>query len=117
MLLGFVMTGWWCRKHYSGLRFMLYLALWTVSASLVGMLVFYSIVFIVQRVSIPISTVLLIVPIAGSVFGAFLYGVVFPYMILALRSSFFRQRFYACLRLKSMPATAGPMPETGAPLL
>jgi hypothetical protein len=114
MLLGFVLAGWWCRKHYSGLRFMLYLALWTVSASLVGMLVIYSIVFIVQRVSISISEVLLIVPVVGAVLGAFLYVVVLPYMILALRSSFFRERFYACLRLKSMPATAGAVPNSDA---
>ena len=113
MLLGFVLTGWWCRKHYSGLRFMLYLALWTVSAALVGMLVVYSIVFSVQRFFVPISTVLLIVPVVGAAYGVFLYAVVLPYMILALRSSFFRKRFYACLRLKSMPI--GPVPQTSPP--
>jgi hypothetical protein len=117
MLLGFVLTGWWCRKRYRPVSFMLWLAVWTVSASLVGTLVFYSIVFIVQRTSVPISTILFIVPVVGAVLGGFLYVVVFPYMILALRSSFYRQRFYACLRLKSMPTTARPVPETGAPLL
>jgi len=115
MLLGFVLTGWWCRKHYSGLRFMLYLALWTVSASLVSMLVVYSIVFIVQRASVSISTMLFFVPVVGSVLGGFLYVVVFPYMILALRSSFFRERFYACLHLKSMSVETKAEPNPPLP--
>jgi len=117
MLLGFVLTGWWCRKRYRPVSFMLWLAVWTVAANLVSMLVFYSIVFVARRVSVPISTVLLIALIAGSVLGAFLYLVVFPYMILALRSSFFRERFYACLRLKSMPTATGPVPEASVPQL
>jgi hypothetical protein len=122
MLLGFVLTGWWCRKRYRPVSFMLWLAVWTVAANLVSIMVVSSIVFIVQRVSVPflvlpISTVLFLVLVEGLILGAFLYAVVFPYMILALRSSFFRERFYACLRLKSMPTTTGPMPETGAPLL
>jgi MFS family permease len=106
MLLGFVLTGWCCRKRYRPVSFMLWLAVWTVAANLVDMLVVSSIVFIVQRVSVSISEVLIVVLVSGSVLGALLYMVVFPYMILALRSSFYRQRFYACLRLKSMPTAA-----------
>ena len=84
---------------------MLDLALWTVAVCLASTLVFYPIVFIIQQVPVPISTVLLVALIAGLAFGAFLYVIVFPFMILALWSSFFRERFYACLRLKSMPPT------------
>ena len=105
VLLGFVLAGWQCRNRYSGLRFVLYLALWTVAVCLASTLVFYPIVFIIQQVPVPISTVLLVALIAGLAFGAFLYVIVFPFMILALWSSFFRERFYACLRLKSMPTT------------
>jgi len=106
MLLGFVLTGWRCRKSYKPVFFMLWLAVWTVSAFLVSMLVVYSIVFIVEGASVSISEVLIVVLVSGSVLGALLYMVVFPYMILALRSSFYRQRFFACLHLKSMPAAA-----------
>ena len=107
ILLGFVMAGRQCRNRYSGLRFVLYLALWTVAACLASMLVFYLIVFIIiQQVPVPISTVLPVALIVGLILGACLYVIVFPYMILALRSAFFRERFYACLRLKSMPTTA-----------
>ena len=85
---------------------MLYLALWTVTGCLVIALVIYSTVFIIQQTPVSISAVLLMVPIVSLIFGACLYVIVFPYMILALRSAFFRERFYACLRLKSMPTTA-----------
>jgi len=117
MLLGFVLAAWCCRKRYRPVSFMLWLAVWTVSANLVSMPVAYSIIFIVYRVSISISTLLLIDLRAGSAQGAFLYLTVFPYMILALRSSFFRERFYACLRLKSMPTATGPLPEASVPQL
>ena len=106
MLLGFVLAGWQCRNRYSSLRFVLYLALWTVTGCLVIALVIYSTVFIIQQTPVSISAVLLMVPIVSLIFGACLYVIVFPYMILALRSAFFRERFYACLRLKSMPTTA-----------
>lgn len=108
MLLGFVLTGRQCRIRYSGLRFVLYLALWTVAVCLASTLVFYPIVFIIQQVPVPISTVLLVALISGLAFGVFLYVIVFPFMILAIYSPFFRERFFTCLRLKSMPTTATP---------
>jgi hypothetical protein len=114
MLLGFVLAAWCCRKRYRPVSFMLWLAVWTVAANLVSMPVAYSIIFIVHRVSVPISTILFFMSEKGSVYGAFLYAIVLPFMILALRSSFFRERFYACLRLKSMPATAGAVPNSDA---
>ena len=115
MLLGFVLTGWWCRKSYRRVSFMLWLAVWTVTANLVSMLVVSSIVFSVQRVSVPISTVLFLVLVQGLILGAFLYVVVLPYMILALRSSFFRERFFACLHLKSMSVETKAEPNPPLP--
>ena len=103
ILLGFVMAGWRCRNRYSSLRFMLYLAFWTVAVCLASMLVVFLTVSIIQQTTFSIYTLLIMVPIVSLIFGACLYVIVFPYMILALSSSFFRERFYACLRLKSMP--------------
>ncbi|MCH7559047.1 MAG: hypothetical protein IIB56_16565 [Planctomycetes bacterium] len=105
MLLGFVLAGWQCRNRYSGLRFVLYLALWTIVTCLASTLVIYSTVFIIQQTPIPIFTVLLMVSIVGLILGACLYVINLPFIILAFRSPFFRERFYACLRLKSMPST------------
>jgi hypothetical protein len=104
MLLGFVLAGWRCRKHYGPVRFMLWLAIWMVFVCLATILVFYLIAFMIEQAPIPISTILLMATIVGLVLGVCLYVINLPYMILALRNSFFRDRFHACLRLKAMPA-------------
>ena len=107
ILISFVLAGWCCRKRYGPVRFMLWLAVWIVAACIVSMLVAYSIMFFIQQVSIPILTLLFMTLIVGSVFAACLYVIVLPFMILAFRSPLFRERFYACLRLKSLPAASG----------
>ncbi|MDT8304220.1 MAG: hypothetical protein RQ760_22240 [Sedimentisphaerales bacterium] len=106
ILLGFVLTGWRCRIRYSSLRFVLYLAFWIIAVCLVSMLVVFLAVSIIKQMNISISSVLIMIPIVGLIVGACLYVIVFPFMILAFYSPFFRERFYACLRLKSMTATA-----------
>lgn len=102
ILLSFVLAAWCCRGRYGGVRFILWLGLFNVVVAVVNILVFYSIFFIISRPSIPIFTVLLQVSIAGLVLGGCLYAIIFSYMILTFRSSFFRQRFYSCLRLPGM---------------
>jgi len=112
-LLAFALAGWCCRNHYGPVRFMLYLALWTVLICLATMLSVYSTVFLLQQVPVPISRVLLVAGIFGSVLGACIYVINLSYMVFALRSSFFRERFYACLRLKSMPSALASQTQTG----
>ena len=112
MLLGFVLAGWRCRKHYGPVRFMLWLAVWMVAICLSSMILFYVITFFMQKVLIPITTILYIASIVGLILAIFLYIINLPYMILALRSSFFRERFYTCLRLKAMPE-ASQQTDTG----
>ena len=46
--------------------------------------------------------------IGGLVVGAFSYGLAIPYMILALRSGLYRERFYGCLRLREMTKKSPP---------
>lgn len=110
-LCGFALAAWCCRKRYGSVRFVLWLGLCIVVLCVATMLGFYSIVFIVSRPPVSVFTVLLQVSIAALVVGGCLYVIVFPYMILALRSPFFRERFYACLRLKSMPIASGPVAD------
>ena len=105
ILLGFVLAGRRCRIRYSSLRFMLYLAFWTIVVCLVSMFVVFLVVSIIQQMNISISSVLIMIPIVGLILGACLYVIVFPFMILVIYSPFFRERFYACLRLKSMLTT------------
>jgi len=107
MLFAFVLTGWWCRKRYSSLRFILWLGVWN------------AVVFLGTFIVVLVGTGILrgipewwselwfvmtsIVLIEALICGGCVYAIVLPFMILALRRSFYRQRFYACLRLKSMP--------------
>jgi len=114
ILLGFVLAGWRCRIRYSSLRFMLYLAFWTIVVCLVSMFVVFLAVSIIQQMNVSISSVLIMIPIVGLILGACLYVIVFPFMILAIYSPFFRERFYACLRLKSMRTTIA-QPNTNQP--
>jgi len=106
ILLGFVLASWRCRIHYSNLRFVLYLALWTVVVCLVSMFVVFLAVAIIRQITFSISVLLIMVPIVGLILGACLYVIVFPFMILVIYSPFFQERFYACLQLKSMPTSA-----------
>jgi len=106
MLLGLVLARWRCRKHYGPVRFMLWLAIWIIVVCLASILVFYLIAFMIEQAPIPISTILFVAAIVGSVLGVCLYVINLPYMILALCNSFFRERFYACLRLKPIPAAS-----------
>jgi len=114
MLLGFVLTGWRCRNRYSNLRFMLWLAFWFVAACVASMLTFYSVMFAIYQIPLSIFTILLRLSIVALVLGLCLYAIVLPYMILALRSSFFRRRFYGCFHLPAMaePSTDGSDTET-----
>lgn len=107
-LVGFVLAAWRCREHYNGLRFILWLGIWTVIGSIVSLLVFMGIVFIVVgNVPDNLTSMLPQVLVMGLVAGLLLYVINLPFMIFGLNVSFFRERFYACLRLKSMPTTTG----------
>ena len=104
MLLVFVLTGWRCRKRYGPWRFMLWLALWTMVVSIVGMTTFF---LIVEGSSDPAEELIRQMPqvlLVGSIFAVYIYMLNLPFMILAFASPFFRERFYAYFRLKSMPA-------------
>ncbi len=106
MLLGFVLSGLMCRNHYSNLRFMLWLALWCEVVCMASILVFYSIMQAIYRSSISLSEILFEIFPAGLIFGLCAYVIIVPYMILAFRSSFFRQRFYDCFHLPAMAAVS-----------
>jgi len=113
MLFAFVLTGWQCRKRYGGLRFVLCLPVWTIAVSIVSFLGYIGIALVIMSIAGHApgnwNSMLLQVFVVGLVFGLVLglcvYVINLPYIILALRNSFFRERFYACLRLKSMPTT------------
>jgi len=93
------------------LRFMLWLVVWIIAVSIVALLgcVGFTLVIVCISGHVPSnwSAIPLQIPIVGLILGGCLYVINLPFMILALRSSFFRERFYECLRIKSMPTISG----------
>jgi len=106
LLLAMTAAGWLCKRQYLPVRYMLWLGLCTLFGSAVAMIG----VFIIGMLFIfpgqpKLMSVIFDVAGVGLIFGVCLYVLNLPYMILAFRSPFFRERFYACLRLKSMATT------------
>ncbi|MHC4581892.1 MAG: hypothetical protein ACYS14_10575 [Planctomycetota bacterium] len=97
-----------CKGQYRPLRFMLWLALWTIVAGMVTMHGFYVVGNLIMSSgnSVPYNLeALLMVTFVGLVFGLCLYVLNLPFMILAFTNPFFRKRFHNCLRLQLMPTT------------
>lgn len=105
ILIAIVLSRRFCRGIYRPIRFLLWLALWMLLGSFVatsGFIIVGSIIFSSGPDS---AEVILIFLFAGSIFGLFLYAINLPFLILGFAHSFFRERFRACLRLKSVATT------------
>jgi len=103
LLLALTVAGWLCKRRYLPVRYMLWLGLCTLFGSVAAMLGF----FIVGTLFIfpgQVKLVSMIFEVAGVglALGTCLYVLNLPYMILAFYSPFFRERFFACLNLKSI---------------
>jgi len=112
VLLAFVLAGWACRKSYSAIRFMLWLAVWIGAVCLLTMVIVAVISVIVGAImgnAPPLGFLLsmaYMIPFISLIIAGFIYAILLPYMILAFNSDLFRQRFYGCFRLKGMLAPA-----------
>jgi hypothetical protein len=94
-----------CGGEYRPVRFLLWLALWTLLCSLVAALGFLIVASIIFSSGPGSYEAILTFVLAGSIFGLFLYGLNLPFMILGFAHPFFRERCCVCLRLKSIPST------------
>ncbi len=113
LLLGMTMSGVMCRKRYNGVRFMLWLLLWSIVSAAIIMFVFMAIMLFSISASLDnIRMILMQVPIGGLAYGLFVYLINLPFMILVLRSGFYRKRFYGCFHLVSMTTPVTPTAET-----
>jgi hypothetical protein len=100
-----------CRGKYRPLRFMLWLALWTILGSLVTIYGFFIVGTLIMSsggLGADIIPAMLMLSFVGLLFGLCLYLLNLPFMILGFTSPLFRARFSRCLRLELMPAA----PET-----
>jgi len=98
---------------YRPVCFMLWLALWTLLISLVATSGFIGVGSIIMS-SGPSSSIGFLVTffLAGLVFGLFLYVLNLPFMLLGFSHPFFRERFCACLGIRSVPSESRT--ETGS---
>jgi hypothetical protein len=68
---------------------------------------FLIVVSMITSSRLGLSDLILVFTLAGLIFGLCLYVLNLPFMILGFVNPFFRERFCACLRLQSIPTTAG----------
>ncbi len=114
MLAAITLSKRMCGKKYSQVRFMWWLALWTLVFIILAALG----LFVVTGLIIPSSwpsnflSVLSEIAVVGLIFGLFIYVLNLPFMILGFVNPFFRERFLTCLRLKSMPSTVDSSQNT-----
>lgn len=113
MLLGLTVAAAVSRKSYAPGRFMGWLLLWMVVMSMavaapVALLQLFGALTFLGPVAVPFMLIGLIA--GGIAIGLALYVLLLPFMILALRNSLFRPRFYAMLHLEPMgiPSTTPP---------
>ena len=107
MLVAITLSRSLCRGNYRPVCFMLWLILWTLLSSLVAMFGFLIVGSIIMSSGPGFSEAILMLILAGLIFGLGLYMLNFPFMILGFANPFFRERFCACLCLKPMPVTPG----------
>lgn len=76
-------------------------------------MVYYLIAVVAMTIigeSFPMSKLqlLLLFLLYGLAIGGILFAILLPFMILVAKSGFFRDRLFACMRLKSMEAVSEP---------
>jgi MFS family permease len=105
-----------CRRKYRPLRFMLWLALWTILGSLFTMSGFFIVGTLIMSSGLPgpsILAVILMLSLVGLICGLCLYVLNLPFMILGFANPFFRERFCACLGLQPIPSGPPSRIQTG----
>ena len=106
MLVAITLSRRLCRGRYHPVRFILWMGLWTILASIFAMFGFIIVGSIIMSSGPDLSEMLSIIGFGGLIFGLCLYVLNLPFMILGFVHPFFRERFCAFLRLK--PVFAAP---------
>lgn len=91
-----------CSASYRPGRFMGWLALWSVVGAMLAMLITVLVVAIANPAEVRGGFVMLLVPVlvVAPIWGAIIYLVSLPFMILAFNCPFYQKRFQDALRLE-----------------
>jgi len=110
LLASMVLGRWCCRREYHTGRFMAWLLLWSIIVPIVVIPVFVVLSAAISMAFVPsdpMETLAMLVMglvsslVFGGFFGGALYVMNLPFMFLAIRCPFYRDRFQTALRLPS----------------
>jgi hypothetical protein len=101
LTLGMTISGLCCRHLYSAVRVMLWLVLWLGLSVLASTLVWGIVAVVVEGLGLAFLPMLIFqATIISAVLGGILYLINLPFMILAFRYTFYRERFQSVFRLE-----------------
>jgi peptidoglycan/LPS O-acetylase OafA/YrhL len=107
LLVSLLLTRRLAHRRYQPLRFMLWLAAWSLVCSLIGAAALTGAMMLVSPYPIQSwRTVLIQMVMPGLIIGLCLYAVSLPYLLLMFSSPFFRRRFQVWLGVESLPPQA-----------
>jgi hypothetical protein len=127
LLLSVTLSSRFCRETYSPRRFMAWLVLWTMLTTVAGMFVLAVCLGLAEAVQGGVQSVVMLASVLffatfGGVFaGGLLYVLQLPFLFLAFRNPFYRERFCRVLRLPARDVTvcdvflAEPVPDGSNP--
>jgi hypothetical protein len=110
ILVSFVATGRLCRWQYRPGRFTLWLALCDTAIGLVTMSVVFCITVAITPSRPDMWIVIPQVLFLGLLIGLCLYAIALPFVVLAFKSVFFRDRLCKCLSLRPSPPRSTDLP-------
>jgi hypothetical protein len=109
LLLSMAISGRCCRTTFSSGRFMAWLLLWLVLATVVGVLLLAVGVVVFEAATEGIGALMFLAValpgalIAGGIGGVLLYLANLPFLLVASRSVLYRDRFLRALQLRASP--------------
>jgi len=104
-LTALVVAGVCCRRHFGAIKFVIWLGVWAVLLCMGMFLAVVSVTALVltaQGKDIPFWDQIPQFLTAGGIVGGILYVFLLPFVVFALKSDLFRERFYECFRLRGM---------------
>ncbi|MGI6273372.1 MAG: hypothetical protein ACOYLD_13570, partial [Anaerohalosphaeraceae bacterium] len=104
-LTALVVAGVCCRRHFGAIKFVIWLGVWAVLLCMGMFLAVVSVTALVltaQGKDIPFWDQIPQFLTAGGIVGGILYVFLLPFVVFALKSDLFRERFYGCFRLRGM---------------
>lgn len=99
VLLAMTLTAWCCRKRYTGLRFFLWLILWTAVCCLGTMSLYFVITLFTNDWGDRAAEMFMQLIVTSLILGGVLLLIQMPYVLLGMFNRFYRPRFLGLLGL------------------